>query len=63
MEGVLLVDSICYDMHKGLSIPIFTSVILSNNHKGLFREAFSSNASYLFKNHEAAEFDLGDNTL
>lgn len=63
LSGSELADSISFDPHKGLSIPIFNSVVLINNHKNLLAEANATAATYLFKEHEASDYDLATKTL
>ena len=63
LNGAELCDSIVWNPHKTMGIPVYCSVLLINNHLKLLEESNSSGAEYLFHEHEASEYDLGDKTL
>lgn len=63
LKGAELADSFAWNPHKGLGTPIFTSVLITNNHKGALEKANNSSAEYLFHKHDASDYDLGDKSL
>jgi glutamate/tyrosine decarboxylase-like PLP-dependent enzyme len=63
LNGAELCDSIVWNPHKTMGIPVYCSVLLINDHMKLLEESNSSGAEYLFHEHDASEYDLGDKTL
>lgn len=63
LSGADMCDSIVWNPHKTMGIPVYCSVLLINNHLKLLESSNSSCAEYLFHEHEASEYDLGDKTL
>ncbi|EDQ93000.1 uncharacterized protein MONBRDRAFT_19231 [Monosiga brevicollis MX1] len=63
MKGVERADSLAWDAHKGLGVPVLAAGILLNKHKGLLRASNNSSADYLFHPSSTSEYDLGDMTL
>jgi glutamate/tyrosine decarboxylase-like PLP-dependent enzyme len=63
MAGAELADSLTWNPHKALGVPIYASSLITNNHKGALERSNNSAAEYLFHKHAASEFDLGDKSL
>jgi len=63
MAGVELADSLTWNPHKALGVPIYASSLITNNHVGALERSNNSSAEYLFHKHEASAYDLGDKSL
>lgn len=63
MLGAEQADSLVWNPHKALGIPVYTSVLFVHNHPGALQKSNSSGAEYLFHEHDASEYDLGDASL
>ena len=63
MKGVELADSVTWNPHKGMGVPIQCSALILNNHLGELEKSNSSDAEYLFQKNEGSEYDFGDKTL
>lgn len=62
MDGVHLADSVGWNPHKAMGIPLQCSVILTR-HQGALQNSNNSAADYLFHPHEDSSMDLGNKTL
>jgi glutamate/tyrosine decarboxylase-like PLP-dependent enzyme len=62
LAGVEKADSITWNPHKMMGIPLQTSVLLTKD-KGALNRTNNLNAEYLFHAHENSAYDLGDKTL
>lgn len=51
LRGVELVDSLSWDAHKALAVPLSCSVLLVRR-RGVLAESFSESAEYLFQTHD-----------
>jgi len=54
-----MIDSFNVNFHKGLHVPVISSLLMINNHKRLLLESNNSSASYLFQ----GDHNPGDMTL
>jgi len=63
LKGAHLADSVTWNAHKMLGVPLQCSAFLTK-HEGLLAEAHSANAAYLFqKDRLNSECDTGDKSL
>jgi len=63
MKGSHLADSVTWNPHKMLGVPLQCSAILTK-HKGLLAGAHSANAAYLFQKDKLnTELDTGDKSI
>uniref|UniRef100_A0A6B2L370 Glutamate decarboxylase n=1 Tax=Arcella intermedia TaxID=1963864 RepID=A0A6B2L370_9EUKA len=63
MNGCSLADSISWNPHKAMGIPLQCSVFLVN-HKTILYDYFSTKADYLFQQDKLyGEYDVGDKSL
>ncbi len=63
IKGIELSDSLTWNPHKGMGIPVQCSALILNNHKGALERSNSSKAEYLFQKSLGSEYDMGDKTL
>eukprot|EP00038_Savillea_parva_P023500 m.41201 g.41201 ORF g.41201 m.41201 type:complete len:515 (+) comp6096_c0_seq2:61-1605(+) len=63
MAGAEKADSLTWNPHKALGIPVYASALITNNHIGALERSNNSAAEYLFHKHEASAYDLGDKSL
>lgn len=62
LRGSGLADSLAWNPHKGLGVPLQCSLLLTRR-GGELERSNSSNAEYLFHRHADSDYDLGDKTL
>jgi glutamate/tyrosine decarboxylase-like PLP-dependent enzyme len=62
MKGVHRADSVVWNAHKLMGIPVACSVLLMRN-KGILQSSNASAAEYLFHQHSESDYDLGDKSL
>ncbi|KAL3133229.1 hypothetical protein ABBQ38_007116 [Trebouxia sp. C0009 RCD-2024] len=63
MKGCELSDSLAWNPHKLMGLPLQCSAFLTT-HKGLLQQSNASNATYLFQPDKLnREYDLGDKTI
>eukprot|EP00730_Choanoeca_flexa_P017345 TRINITY_DN8339_c0_g1_i1.p1 TRINITY_DN8339_c0_g1~~TRINITY_DN8339_c0_g1_i1.p1 ORF type:complete len:529 (+),score=132.43 TRINITY_DN8339_c0_g1_i1:108-1694(+) len=62
-KGIERCDSMAWDAHKGLGVPVLAAGIITNDHVGLLRASNNSSADYLFHPTATSDYDLGDMTL
>ena len=62
LAGLELADSLTWDFHKMLSVPVYCSLLLLNRQPSILADAFSLNAQYLFQKDKYYEkkYDTGD---
>lgn len=62
LRGAELADSIAFNPHKMLGVPLQCSVLLTRR-RGELERSNSSASEYLFHDHPDSAYDLGDKTL
>ena len=62
-DGAHKADSVSFNPHKGLGVPMQCSYLITNNKKNALQAANSSGASYLFHESEYSKYDVSDKTL
>eukprot|EP00941_MAST-03F_sp_MAST-3F-sp1_P003942 g3942.t1 len=63
VDGVETSDSMSWNFQKGLGVPVYCAAVVTNNKQGMLESANASAAQYLFHDHPAAAYDLGDKSL
>lgn len=63
LTGIENSDSISWDAHKLMGIPLICSVILLKNNNQLLSAVCEKSSDYLFHEHEYAELDLGKKSI
>lgn len=62
MQGIERADSVTWNPHKMMGVPLACSVLLMRK-RGLLEATNAMNADYLFHDGDEARFDLGDRSL
>ncbi|PCJ62031.1 MAG: glutamate decarboxylase [Planctomycetota bacterium] len=61
LDGVSLADSVTWDPHKMMSIPLICSVLLTKSSDALLKSNSSKHTEYLF--HDDEEINIGESSL
>lgn len=63
LTGIHHADSLTWDPHKMMSIPLICSVLLVKDHEVLNKACACDNDEYLFHDHEFKDYDLGKSSI
>ncbi len=63
LAGIHLADSLTWDPHKMMSIPLICSVLLVKDNNILNNACACDNDEYLFHDHEFKDYDLGKSSI
>lgn len=61
--GIEKVDSIAFNPHKGMGVPLQCAALLTNGKPRALQMSNTSGAEYLFHESEYSKYDIGDKTL
>ena len=64
LSGIEKADSMSWDPHKMMNVPLICSVLLVNNHSDILAETVSTErGGYIFHKHELSDYDLGRSSI
>jgi glutamate/tyrosine decarboxylase-like PLP-dependent enzyme len=64
LSGIEKADSMSWDPHKMMNVPLICSVLLVNNHSDILAETVSTErGGYIFHKHGLSDYDLGRSSI